>query len=437
MKDISAQKAFEKTYQLPYLLGVFLGLNAVSDACLLVDGANCVMVKADLIAGNHDLFSTLLSETGRHRVICTMWTPVNPPKNPEKKLGAMLNSVAGSGQFGAVLLTGLPYCWLAGMDYEGIAASVTAGAPVAAIPAKSMDYDWLDGYDLTLEALARALPAARGKKRAKNSVALAGYMFDRNEGDHAANLKELVRLLELSGLDCVSVWPSGGTVAELARVSEASLIVSLPYGRRTARTLAKKYGAGLLETGLPLGLKGTSAWLAAVRRAAGLPGGLPAAVLEEEREAAGTIAPALRALLHKKALFAGDPFLYSAFSSFAAELCVSLPLVFLDSARRPLGAGAAAGTVLFGPSPEDVKTAKAALSLYERPGLAVVNSFALTEGFADGLPFVELGFPSYGHHCLLDEPFLGFSGARSLAARMLNSLQTRCKAGPAAGDSAA
>lgn len=301
MKDITSQKAFEKTYQLPYLLGVFLGLNAVSDACLMVDGANCVMVKADLIAGNHDLFSTLLSESGRHRIICTMWTPVNPPKNPEKKLGAMLNSVAGSGQFGAVLLTGLPYCWLAGMDYDGVARAVSSKAPVAAIPAKSMDSDWLEGYDLTLEALARAIPEKKPGKRANNKVALVGYMFDRNESDHAANLKELTRLLKISGLDVVSIWPSGGTVAELARVAEASLIVSLPYGRKAAKTLAHKYGCKLLETGLPMGLKGTSSWLASVRRAAGLPGGLPREVLQEEREAARTIAPALRALASQKA----------------------------------------------------------------------------------------------------------------------------------------
>ena len=429
MKDISSNKPFEKTYQLPYLLGVFLGLNAVSDAAVMVDGANCVMVKADLIAGNHDLFSTLLSESGRHRILCTMSTPVNPPKNPEKKMAAMLNSVAGSGQFGAVLLTGLPYCWLAGMDYEGIARSVVSGAPVAAIPAKSIDSDWLDGYDMMLEALARALPAKRPGKRAKNKVALVGYMFDRNECDHRANLKELTRLLKASGLEVVSIWPSGGSVAELARAAEASLIVSLPYGRKAARTLADKYGAKLLETGLPMGLKGTSAWLASVRRAAGLPGNLPAEVMEEEREAAGIIAPALRILLHKRLMFAGDPYLYSAFASFAAELCISLPLVFLGSSRRPLGAGAASGTVLFTPSTEEAKAARAVLSRYQVPDLAVVNSFSLTEGFAEGLPFVEFGFPSYGHHCLIDEPFFGFSGARSLVSRLLNSLQAQSKAG--------
>jgi len=434
MKDTTVDKAFEKTYQLPYLLGVFLAVNAVRDACVVVDGANCVMVKADLISGNHDLFSTLLSETGQHRIICTMSTPVNPQKNPENKLAAMLNSVAGSRQFGAVLLTGLPFAWLAGMDYSGIAESVSSGSPVSAIPAKSIDSDWLEGYDMALEALARSMPAAKPGKRAKNKVALVGYMMDRNECDHAANLKELTRLLEASGLEVASVWPSGGSVAELARVSEASLIVSLPYGRKAARTLAAKYKTKLVETGLPMGLKGTSAWLAAVRRAAGLPGNLPAAVLEEERAAAGALAPALRALLHKKILFAGDPYLYSAFAAFAAELCVSLPMVFLGSSRRPLGAGAAAGTVLFAPSTDDAKAASKELSPYQAPDLAVANSFALTEGFADGLPFVELGFPSYGHHCLMDEPYFGFSGARTLVSRLLNSLQTRSKARSAGAD---
>ena len=47
---------------------------------------------------------------------------------------------------------------------------------------------------------------------------------------------------------------------------------------------------------------------------------------------------------------------------------------------------------------------------------------ALTEGFSDGLPFLELGFPSYGHHCLGEEPFFGFAGAQNLAGRLLNGL---------------
>jgi len=424
MSDTAADKVFERTYQLPYLLGVFMAVNAVRDACLVVDSPNCAMAKADLIAGNHDLFSTLLSPSGRHRVACTMVTPFTPQKNPEKRVAAILNSIAGSGEFGAVLLTGLPFGWLAGMDYDGIAAAVPPGVPAAAVPAKSMDLDWLEGYDLSLEALARSLRFPARPRRAAGKVALAGYMLDRNEFDHAANLKELERLLALAGLELVSVWPSGGGVAELARAAEASLIVSLPYGRRAARTLAGRTGAKLLETGLPMGLGGTSAWLAAVRKAAGLKGGPPPALAEAERAAAAALAPALRVLRNRNVLFAGDPHLYSAFSSFAAELCVGVPAALLGSSSRTLGPSAGrAETVLFAPSASEARSALAALPRYRKPDLAVANSFAVTEGFAEGLPFVELGFPSYGHHCLLDEPYFGYAGARVLAARMLNALQ--------------
>ncbi|MDT8285602.1 MAG: nitrogenase component 1 [Elusimicrobiales bacterium] len=424
MSDTAADKAFERTYQLPYQLGVFMAVNAVRDVCLVVDAPNCAMVKADLIAGNHDLFSTLLSPSGRHRVVCTMVTPFTPQKNPEKRVSAILNSISGSGGFGAVLLTGLPFGWLAGMDYDGIAAAVPPGTPVSAVPAKSMDLDWLEGYDLSLEALARCVRFPKKTRRASNKVALAGYLLDRNEFDHAANLKEISRLLELAGLDLVSVWPSGGPVADLERAAEASLVISLPYGRRAARTLAARCGAKLLETGLPMGLKGTSAWLERVRRAAGLKGALPAALVEAERSAAAALTPALRVLRNRNVLFAGDPHLYSAFSAFAAELCLSVPAALLGSSSRTLGSFVrGTDTALFAPSAAEAKSAVASLSRYRKPDLAVVNSFAVTEGFAEGLPFVELGFPSYGHHCLFEEPYFGYAGARVLAARMLNALQ--------------
>ena len=97
--------------------------------------------------------------------------------------------------------------------------------------------------------------------------------------------------------------------------------------------------------------------------------------------------------------------------------------VFLDSDPRPLGSARRPGVLLFAPAPDEAKAALGALGRYEKPDLAVANSFALTEGIAGGAPFIELGFPSYGHHCLDDEPFLFYSGARILAARLLNCLQ--------------
>lgn len=422
MKD--TPPADNGAYELPYLLGVYLAVNAVRDAGLLVDGPNCAMVKADLIAGNHDLFSTLLAADGDHRIISTITKPFNPPKNPENNLAALAAALAGSGRFGALLLTGMPYCALEGRDYAGLAAAVPGRTPAAAVPARSLDMDWLEGYDRTLEALAACLPEGKTRGRARNKVAVVGYMMDRNERDHHANLAELGRLLALAGLDLVSVWPSGGGMAELGRVSEASLIISLPYGRRAAKALADKFGAKLVETGLPLGLRGTTAWLAAVRKAAGL-GALPAPVAAAERAAAAALAPALRGLMHRKLAFAGDPHLGAAMAAFAAELCMELPLSFYCSAPRPLPGKAREGAALFAPTAREAAAAAAALPPYRRPELAAATSFAVTGGLLPGLPFIELGFPSYGHHCLADEPFLGYKGAAALAARLLNALQNR------------
>ena len=94
----------------------------------------------------------------------------------------------------------------------------------------------------------------------------------------------------------------------------------------------------------------------------------------------------------------------------------------IDSFIRPLNNAG------FPPSCCSLRTRKSGgggkVGGYLKPDLAVGNSFAATEGLAAGLPLTELGFPSYGHHCLSDEPFFGFAGARMLAGRLFNSLRS-------------
>lgn len=420
MNATLARNSFPKLFTLPYQLGIYLAANAVSDSCAVMDGSNCVMPKIDFLAGNHDLYSTLLSPDGKHRIICNMAGPLPQKDNPERALSALLSSVAGTGSFSVVLVTGLPFLKLAGLDYEGVAAGVKGGAPVVDVPPGSLEGDWLDGYANALDALARVLPRRKIKKR-RRSVALVGYFLDRNEGDHAANLKELRRLLKLCGLELACVFPSGGAFGELSRALEAEVVVSLPYGRKAAERIAGRSGAVLVETGLPLGLKGTSGWLKAVCAAAGI-GKLPPEIRKLEREAATAIAPMLDALAHRSIVYAGDPYLFAGFSAYAAELGLRVPLGLINSLPKPLGTGKVPGGLLFSPEAADAAAAIRGLRGYSEPALLVGNSLALAEGFSDGIPFLELGFPSYGHHCLSEEPFFGFAGALTLAGRILNGL---------------
>jgi nitrogenase molybdenum-iron protein alpha/beta subunit len=422
MNATSSPENFASTFNLPYQLGIYLAANAVSDSCVVLDGANCVMPKIDFLAGNHDLYSTLLSAEGAHRIICTMSCPLPQKDNPERPLLSLLSSVTGSGRFAVVLVTGLPFLKLAGMDYAGLAAAVGGKTPVADIPPASLEADWLEGYAQALDALARALPERTAKKR-KRTVALAGYLPDRHEGDHAANIQELRTLLKLCGLELTCVFPSGGSFRDLSRALDAELIVSLPYGRKAAQRLAKKSGARLVETGLPMDLKGTADWLRTVQLAAGIKGGLPQAVRKLEQSAAAAVSPLLDILAHKNLVYAGDPCLFAAFYSFARELRMNVPLAIIDSFTRPLGISPLPAGLLFAPDARGALAAIRALGGYRKPDLVVGNSFARTEGFSCGLPLTELGFPSYGHHCLGSEPFLGFTGAKILACRLFNSLQ--------------
>jgi len=414
---------------LPYLLGVYVAANAVSDAAVVVDGLNCVMPKVDFLAGNHDLYSTLLSADGRHRVLCTMTGPLPQQANPEQKLTALLEGAAGSGRYGVVMLTGLPFMKLTGMDYEGIASGIRSKAPVAVVPALSFEGDWLDGYAKALDALVSVMPVRKVRKIRRSAV-IAGYLFDRNERDHSANIAGLKSLLAAAGVELLAVLPGGLKFKDWERAQAAELVISLPYGRQAAARLAARTGARLLETGLPIGLKGTSAWLSAVRAAAGLKGPLPPPLAELERAAARELAPALAALAHRNIVFSGDPYLYSAVRGFALELNMRMPAAFISSFSRPLSApGPVSKLLMFAPPSAEAVKALAALGRYDRPHLAVSDSLAITEGLSGGVPAVEFGFPSYAHHCLNDEPFMGYDGARALAGRMLNAVQSSSPTG--------
>ena len=62
---------FSSPMNYPTLLGVYLAVNALKDAYVLVDGPDCAFYKAHFIHGRHDLNSTLLRISGRHRVAFT------------------------------------------------------------------------------------------------------------------------------------------------------------------------------------------------------------------------------------------------------------------------------------------------------------------------------------------------------------------------------
>ena len=208
---------------LPYLMGVYAAVNSIRDAYLLVDGPQCISFKAEHVCGKHDWRSTLLDPAGFHRIVMTGTTWDTVTFSRERRITDLLERVVARPDAGLVMVSTLTMCGLAGIQYDRLIKPLAKKTkkPFLEIRCDSLDQDWLDGYAVFWEEVARGLDLGRGRRK-RGAVALVGHLMDRNEGDQAGNLAELKRMLNGLSLDLVSAWPSGGRYGELARAREAS-----------------------------------------------------------------------------------------------------------------------------------------------------------------------------------------------------------------------
>lgn len=411
----------------PFMVGVYLAINAVRDAFLLVDGPDCAHMKTQYVQGNHDWLSTLTDISGFHRVANTALHPFHMARSREQELVALLNRMAAHRPAGVVLICPMPMAAITGVDYERLARIAEREgehAPVVAVPGRSLSGDWLSGYASTLTSLAKSIDLEGAAGRA-GKVAIVGYLCDRNEGDHRANLAHLGELLSQAGLELCSTWLSGGTFEELRRVREAELILSFPYGRRAARLLGRRLGVPVVETALPFGLDGSARWLRQVAHAAGRTD----RVEEVIERALDRVVPPLQwvvpaVFLHRRVSFIGDPFLLQGFLDHAAELgCRRGPMMVTARAGHTpeLAERAEELSLQFEPTRNQMMTHLEPLQRGE-VDLVVTNSDGASL-IGGETPVMEFGYPSYFTHALYERPFLGFDGALAFTDSMANALR--------------
>ncbi|MEQ1920193.1 MAG: nitrogenase component 1 [Elusimicrobiota bacterium] len=408
------------------LIGVYLGINAISDAYLLVDSTDCSLYKTQYIHGRHDWNSSLLRTDGLHRIAFSNICVQGAVSNHEEPLRAKVRALDRATGAGVVFVTAMPLCSLTCVDYGRMireTADLTGRA--IDIPAESLTGDWLDGYATLLKAAAThlALPKIA---RDPAKVAIVGHMMDRNEGDQQGNLAEMRRLLTGLGLETASIWLSGGRFAELAQAASAGTIVSLPYGRQAARVLAQRTGAALVETSLPFGLEATERFLRDVAAATGRQDRAEAFIRAE----LSRVIPRLKWMLpylffNRKTLFVGDPHLAEGFSEIAEDLGLRLSAcVVTGRAGRKDGPQGKAFPLLHEPGAASEPFRRL---LREPVDLAVASTCTMGEMFEEGAPVVELGFPSYWQHSVSNRPFLGFDGFLCFVDRMADALAGRLR----------
>ena len=416
-----------KRFNPSYLIGVYLGVNAVADAAILVDGPSCATSKAQRIVGMHDMHSTLLRCDGEHRVQYSGVTVTSIASDYEAQLVEQLHALTGQPSVALSLLASLPLCTIAGTDHERLGRLVAERShkPVHVLPQRSLSDDWLGGYAALLSALAEQIDLA-GAERRPGAVALVGHLMDRHEGDQLGNLDELRRMLEALSLEPLPIWLSGSSYAELQQVRDASLIVSLPHGRDAARILARRLGLELVELGLPFGLEGSRRWVEQLGEASGRQAEARAF---NDRELGRVVARlewvVPQHFLQQPVVFCGEPQHGWAFAQLMAELGAEVCAMYLcgsGSAIDPAQRADLAGVtdLRFEPLEPDVIDG---ILRWQRDGarLLVTNGHLL-ELVRPAIPWVEWGYPSYYTHFTSDAPYLGYRGCLGFVDRLTAQL---------------
>jgi nitrogenase molybdenum-iron protein alpha/beta subunit len=420
---------FENPGMSSFLTGVNIALNAISDAFLVVDGPPCTFFRMAQVKGNHDWYSTLSSSSGFHRVMNTDCITERAAQGDESKLIENVGRVAELEECGLIVLSAMSMIAVTGRQYEKILKKLREkiDKPIIYVKPGSMAGDWLSGYSTVLESLAEQVPIRKRPKLRKNSVAIVGYLMDRLEADHQANLEEIKRLLAGLSLDRGVCWLDGSDSTNLSKISEVGTIVSLPYGRRAAEILAKRTGANLVECGLPIGLDGTNRWLRQIGAGTGREIEAEALI---ERELADVV-PRLRwvlphSLFDKGIALIGDPHLVSALTTASIELGARVELaVIWAQADDDFEMAEGDHPLLVFPDLDQLHREFTRLQKAHKLDLLVTNSQALTMLIhleVAAIPFIELGFASYHTHSLYDCPYFGYRGTLKLVERMTNAI---------------
>jgi nitrogenase molybdenum-iron protein alpha/beta subunit len=416
---------FSQRVTFTYMIGVYLAVNAISDLYLLVEGPDCSYMKTQYVQGNHDWMSTLTSVSGFHRVANTALHPAHMSGSREEGVQDALLRIARSDAVPAVALTSMPMAFITGADYDRLTHFVREATGKAAIhiPGKSLSGDWLDGYAETILSLASQLDLSGGR-RDDRKVGIVGYLFDRNEEDHAGNLRELERMFGALDLELVSVWLSGGRFEDLYRIRDAGTILSLPYGRKAAKKLAKRTGARLVEMPLPFGLGASEAF---TRRLGELWGRERQADSFVDKELSRVV-PKLEWLIpflfqNRNIAFLGEPHVLPGLAEIVRMLGADLSYAVVTN--RPLHAKTLESCLpdtklLLYPKMKEMMRFVTREALERELHLLVTNNMGIMG--AEGA-ILEFGFPSAFRHALYDRPFLGFSGTLSFVDSMANAMR--------------
>lgn len=429
--DIPQSEAedFTPPLRYPFLIGQYMATNAIPDAYSVVDGPDCLFFKAEYIHGKHDIQSTLLDVFGNHRIALTNVNAGNVAKSHGDAVLKKIKQIDALPNSSLIMVTSLPMVTIIGTQYDTLVrdAQPETTARLIDCPGRSLQGDWLTGYSDVLQALASNMDITDGEPDARK-VAIVGYLMDRTEGDHTANVKELERMVGALGLELVTTWLSGQPYSKLCEIRYAGTILAFPLGRKAAHIMAKRTGARVIEVDVPFGLSRSRKMIDALAKATGT-----------EEQARGLVDRELHAMIPKvewmvphvfvgkKIGFSGPADYLGGFLQIAQELGAEVVHLSAPCSGKHLQEDLTEECpnpppVLF--EPKLVAIEKELQRINERGiDLILCNSeLRRLMSFGPHTATLEFGFPSFFYHPLSDQPFIGFRGWLYFVDRMAAAL---------------
>lgn len=308
---------------------------------------------------------------------------------------------------------------IVGDDIEGIIRS-SGSDGVTFLGGAGFRGDLWAGFSEALERLARDFcTSTPDKAPAKDSVNVIGYLCDRLEHDHLANIQVIVEMLDALGLGLNSFFVGPTSRDGLKRSWAAAHNIAFDYGAKASDVLARRYGQNTIRASYPIGLGGTSAFLREVGRATGRAERAEDYIDAQLRIAVPLVDAARGSCRLKRVGVSADSQKMPGLVEFLLDLGM-LPawLQILDETHENLPTlravlGEGFGQVLINPDDEKIRGMLAETDL-------IVGSHVDKHRYGERVPVYEFTYPCFDRHCLSPEPEVGFVGAVRLASNLAN-----------------
>lgn len=415
---------------LPFMGGVYLAVNAIEGARIVVDGPMCAFYKAEYIQGNHQVVADLQRLASPHRVLHSELDIHRAILGDETLVHDKIRLALEDPETRVLFFSAMSSAMLIGRDLERLLQSTDARPeiPRIPVPSRSLSGDWCAGWQHALAAAANAVPLAPRVSQdvRRPRVGIVGNLFLRHEGDARGDVQELVRMVEALGAQVVSIWLDGGSWNDLGAIGQADLLVALPHGRLAARRLGERLDVPVVSLPLPFSWTWTERFLLGLGEALDrVPQARAFLDQEKDRWAAELLFRGEQHLQGTRWIVVDDPVRIAGWVEIARDVGAHLQAV-APTAAPPTGMPPLPGR----PQP--------LVLLYQHLRDRLVDVFVSNSVTATmvrhapppGPVVAEFGYPCFGRHPVAPTPSLGILGAVAAVETICEAIRSRQRPGP-------